>query len=184
MNFVYLIGTSYLKENTALNENLDDKLLKSAIKEAQEIFIRDIIGSGLYDELQSQAFSGTLTALNVELMDKYIAPCLKYYTLVESMLPLTFKFLNKSVSTRTAEFSQPIGTSELSLIEQRYRDKAEYYAERLRKYLQENSTDYPLYLNPGSGIDVIRPHNTAFMGGMYLPGSDDDCISQYIYGKE
>lgn len=184
MNFVYLIGTSYLKENTPLNENLDDKLLKSAIKEAQEIYIRDIIGSGLYDELQSQAFAGTLSNLNSTLLNNYVAPCLKYYTLVESMLPLTFKFLNKSVATRTAEFAQPIGTSELSLIEQRYRDKAEYYADRLRNYLKENTTDYPLYLNPGTGFDVIRPSNTAFMGGMYLPGGEDECFFNYDYPHE
>ena len=171
MNFVYLIGTSYLKENTPLNENLDDKLLKSAIKEAQEIYIRDIIGS-------------TLTALNSTLLNNYVAPCLKYYTLVESMLPLTFKFLNKSVATRTAEFAQPIGTSELSLIEQRYRDKAEYYADRLRNYLKENTTDYPLYLNPGTGFDVIRPSNTAFLGGMYLPGGEDECFFNYDYPHE
>ena len=44
-NFVYFISTTYLKDNTPLNENLDDKLLKSAIKEAQEIYIRDVIGS-------------------------------------------------------------------------------------------------------------------------------------------
>ena len=36
-NFVYLISTTYLKDNSPINENVDDKLLKSAIKEAQEI---------------------------------------------------------------------------------------------------------------------------------------------------
>jgi len=63
-NFVYFISTTYLKDNTPLNENVDDKLLKSAIKEAQEIYIRDIIGSGIYNQLQTQAFAGTLTQLN------------------------------------------------------------------------------------------------------------------------
>jgi hypothetical protein len=182
-NFVYLIGTAYLKENTPLNDNLDDKLLKNAIKEAQEIYIRDIIGSGLYNEIQTQAFNSTLTNLNQTLIDNYIAPCLKYYTLVESMLPLTFKFLNKSVATRSAEFATPATPSDLSLIEHRYRDKAEYYAERLRDYLKENTTQYPLFQNPGSGFDVIRPSNTAFFGGMYLPGGEDECFFNYDYDK-
>jgi len=73
-NFVYFISTSYLIDNSPLNENLDPKLLKSAIKESQEIYIRDIIGSGIYDELQTQAFAGTLTHLNTTLLDSYIAP--------------------------------------------------------------------------------------------------------------
>jgi hypothetical protein len=67
-NFVYFISTSYLKDNTPLNENLDDKILKSSIKEAQEIYIRDIIGSGIYDELQTQAYGGTLTADNTTFL--------------------------------------------------------------------------------------------------------------------
>jgi len=41
-----------------------------------------------------------------------------------------------------------------------------------------------LYLNPGSGFDVIRPHNTAFFGGMYLPGGDDDCFYNYDFPED
>jgi len=183
-NFVYLISVTYLKDNTPINENLDDKLLKSSIKEAQEIYIRDVIGSGIYDELQDQAYNGTLTADNTTLLDSYIAPCLKYYTLTESMLPMTFKFMNKSVASRNSENATAITPQELSLIEQRYRDKAEYYAERLRDFLKENPTLYPKYLNPGSGFDVIRPKNTAFFGGMYLPGTNDDCFYNYDFPEE
>jgi hypothetical protein len=184
VNFVYFVSVTYLKDNTPLNENLDDKLLKGAIKEAQEIYIRDVIGSGIYNELQDQAYNGTLTTDNTTLLDSYIAPCLKYYTLTESMLPLTFKFMNKSVASRNSENATPISTAELTLIEQRYRDKAEYYAERLRDYLRENSTKYPKFLNPGSGFDVIKPKNTAFLGGMYLPGSIDDCFINYDFPEE
>jgi hypothetical protein len=182
--FVYFVSVTYLKDNTPLNENLDDKLLKSSIKEAQEIYIRDVIGSGIYDELQDQAYNGTLTGDNTTLLDSYIAPCLKYYTLTESMLPMTFKFMNKSVATRNSENATAITPQELSLIEQRYRDKAEYYAERLRDFLKENPTIYPKYLNPGTGFDVIRPKNTAFFGGMYLPGTNDDCFYNYDFPEE
>ena len=100
------------------------------------------------------------------------------------MLPMTFKFMNKSVASRNSENATPISPQELTLIEQRYRDKAEYYAERLRDYLKENPTKYPKFLNPGSGFDVIRPKNTAFFGGMYLPGTNDDCFYNYDFPEE
>ena len=183
-NFVYFISTSYLKDNSAINENVDDKLLKSAIKEAQEIYIRDIIGSGLYDELQTQAFAGTLTANNTTILDSYISPCLKYYTITESMIPMIFKLMNKSVATRQAENATAITIDELTLIEQRFRDKAEYYANRLRDYLRENTNTYPLFLNPGNGFDTIRPKNTAFYGGFYLGDDMDDCYWNYDYPNE
>jgi hypothetical protein len=166
-NFVYFISTTYLKDNTPLNENVDDKLLKSAIKEAQEIYVRDVIGSGIYNELQVQAFAGTLTQLNTTLLDSYIAPCLKYYTLTEAMLPMTFKLMNKSVASRESDNARAVSVEEMTMIEGRYRDKA----------------DYPLFLNPGSTFDTIRPKNTAFVGGIYLPTSQD-CFWNYDFPNE
>jgi hypothetical protein len=67
-NFVYFISTQYLRDNSPINENVDPKLLKSAIKEAQEIYIRDVIGSGIYDELQDQAYNDTLTEIRLSIM--------------------------------------------------------------------------------------------------------------------
>ena len=173
-NFVYFISVTYLKDNTPINENVDDKLLKSAIKEAQEIYVRDIIGSGVYNELQDQAYNGTLTVNNQLLLDSYIAPCLKYYTLTESMLPMTFKMLNKSVATRNSDNANGISMDDMVIIENRYRDKAEYYAKRIKEYLLQNNTIYPKYLNPGSQIDTIYPKNTTLYGGIYLPDDKDE----------
>ena len=177
-NFVYLISTTYLKDNSPINENVDDKLLKSAIKESQEIYIRDIIGSGLYNELQTQAFAGTLTANNTTLLDTYIAPCLKYYTLTESMLPMTFKMLNKSVASRNSDNATPVTIDEMTMIERRYRDKAEYYANRLKDYLCANTILYPKYLNAGSTLDTIFPQDVQVFGGIYLP---EDYNEKYYF---
>jgi len=179
-NFVYLISTTYLKDNSPINENVDDKLLKSAIKESQEIYIRDIIGSGLYNELQTQAFAGTLSANNTNLLDTYIAPCLKYYTLTESMLPMTFKMLNKSVASRNSENATPVTIDEMTMIERRYRDKAEYYANRLRDYLLANTNIFPLFLNSGSTSDTIFPQDVQVFGGIYLP-NNNDCDERYYF---
>jgi len=71
-NFVYFISTSYLKDNSAINENVDDKLLKSAIKEAQEIYIRDI--SPLY----------YLSVCSVLIM--------RYFTLYETIIQAQRKY--------------------------------------------------------------------------------------------
>lgn len=177
-NFVYLISTTYLKDNTPINENVDDKLLKSAIKESQEIYIRDIIGSGLYNEIQDQAFNGTLTNNNTTLLDTYIAPCLKYYTLTESMLPMTFKMLNKTVASRNSDNANAITIEEMTLMERRFRDKAEYYANRLKDYLCANTSTYPKYLNAGSTLDTIFPQDVQVFGGIYLP---EDYNEKYYF---
>ena len=48
---VIWMSASEIKEKAFIDENVNDKLIKAAIKEAQEIYIRDLIGSGLYNAL-------------------------------------------------------------------------------------------------------------------------------------
>ena len=166
--FAYFITASFLKDNTPLNENVDDKLIKNAIKEAQDIYIQDLIGSDLYNELQTQIVAGNTTALNVTLLDKYIQPCLMHYAVCESALPLTYKFLNKSISTRNADDATPINVQDLNMIEERYRSKAVFYGNRLVNYLKQNSTSYPLFENYGTGYDVIPPNGNNIIFGIDL----------------
>ena len=168
ITFAYFITASFLKDNTPLNENVDDKLIKNAIKEAQDIYIQDLIGSDLYNELQTQIVAGSTTALNVTLLDRYIQPCLMHYAVCESALPLTYKFLNKSISTRNADDATPINVQDLNMIEERYRTKAVYYGTRLRNYLKENSSSYPLFENYGTGYDVIAPNDNNIIFGIDL----------------
>jgi hypothetical protein len=101
--------------------------------------------------------------------------------LTEAMLPMTFKLMNKSVASRESDNARAVSVEEMTLIEGRYRDKAEYYANRLRDYLRTNTNDYPLFLNPGNTIDTIRPKSTAFSGGIYLPLRYDDCFFNYDF---
>ncbi len=93
------------------------------------------------------------------------------------MLPLTYKMMNKSAASRGAENANAVDVDKLRMIEQRYQNKAEYYAERLRLYLAENDTLFPEYQNPASGLDVINPQNQYLFGGFYL-GEDDVSLDQ------
>jgi len=43
-------------------------------------------------------------------------------------------------------------------------------AKKLRDYLLENQTQYPLYYNPGTGIDVIYPKSDTFEQSIWLGG--------------
>jgi hypothetical protein len=99
------------------------------------------------------------------------------------MLPMTFKMMNKSVMTRGSDNSNSVDLDQLTRIEREYQHKAEYYAQRLRDYLLENDTKFPLYLNPGDGIDVINPHSADMLGGFFLGYGEDDCFLNYDFPK-
>ena len=105
-----------------------------ALQEAQEVTLRDTIGSDLYNEIYSQ-FPGSLSADNTTLLNDYIKPVLKYTVLYEAVLPLTYKFMNKSIMKRDGENMTSITMEEMVKIEQRYAQKRDHFIERMNKYL-------------------------------------------------
>jgi hypothetical protein len=180
--FAFFVSEQDVKKNTPIDENVDSKLLQTAMRAAQDIYIRDIIGSGLYDKICTDINGSGLSGNYLNLVNYYIAPCLYHYIITQSMLPMTYKMMNKSVSTRTSDNANPVDMDALVMIERRYQEKANYYAERLRDYLCENDADFPEFLNPGSGIDTIHPHKQSLFGGFILD-SDDDCGLNYDFPK-
>ena len=43
--FAFFISEQDVKKNTPIDENVDSKLLQTAMRTAQDIYIRDILGS-------------------------------------------------------------------------------------------------------------------------------------------
>lgn len=164
---VYLISETYLKQHSTIEDSVDFELLKPAILEAQEIHIRDVIGSGIYNQIISEVTSGTFTGLNQSLLNNYIKPALVKWVLVEALPEIAYRIVNKGLMTKNADNAQPISESQILARVDRYKNKAEYYSERITKYIKANITDFPLYNNPGSGVDVIRPRHQNYDCGIY-----------------
>lgn len=166
----YFIHPNDLKSKSYVDENVDDKLIIPSIEVAQDLFILPHIGTGLYDELQTQIAAGTLTALNTTLLNK-IAPALRFWTLYVMATPSSYKFTNKAIVKKDSENSSVLEFKELVSLKDEIKNVAESYTERLKKYLLQNQTDYPLFMNPGSGVDTIHPtRESAFACGWYLGG--------------
>lgn len=183
-NFSYFISTEYIKINTVVSNNVDDKFIKLAIKEAQIRYIKSRIGSGLYNELQDQVFNGTLTGPNQTLLDDHISIALKYYTLVELSPTLMYHYLNKTIGTRDGENVRAVTAQELSQITNHWRLRADEESNNLRNFLRQNANAYPLYLNPGSTIDTIRPKDTMVLGGFYLPPTIQEELFGYDFPQD
>lgn len=165
---VIFISEQYIKDTSYIDENVDIKLLRNSILETQDIRIRGIIGTGLYDQLKTQIAAGTRTALNITLLTDYIAPALKYWVLHDAALILTFKVMNKSIVKRTAENTETIQVTDLDRLMNFFKDRAEYFSERITKYLIQNSSSFPLFENAGNGVDTEYPKYNNYTQGLYL----------------
>lgn len=168
---ILFISEQTLKDRSLLQDNVDPKLIKPTIKQAQDMFIEPILGTGLYLELQDQINADDVTTLNATLLNNYITDCLCWYVASEMVMSLGFKLTNKNVLKKTSENSDVPSISELFDVMEYYKNKAEWYAQRITNYLCENNTDYPLYDNPGNGVDTIHPNITSYSNGFYLGDS-------------
>jgi len=169
---ILFISETTLKDRSLLQDNVDPKLIRPTIKQSQDMYIEPILGTGLYQELQTQIEDNSLTVLNKKLLDLYVTDCICWYVASEMVMSLGFKMTNKNVLRKQSENSNEGSLSELFDLMNYYKNKAEWYAQRITNYLCENIIDYPLYNNPGSGSDIIHPNGSSYSTGMFLGGSE------------
>lgn len=173
---ILMISDTVLKDRTAVHSNVDPKLLMYEIKVAQDMYIHPILGTALYNKILSDINVSGLTGDYKTLVDDYIIDPLINYVLAELPEAISFQFWNKGVVRKQGDSTELPSMSELVDLSHRYRKRAEWFGERLTKYLKQNasSTMLPEYQQPGDGIDTIQPENSTFTMPIYL-GSDYGC---------
>lgn len=174
MRNTLFIGASTIKERTAVHGNIDDKSIMSEIKTAQDMFILPALGSALYTRLQIGIEQNNLSAQELALLDNYITDTLVYFVLSELPVGLSFQFYNKGLVRKSSDNTDVPSMSELVEVANRFRSRAEFYKQRLIKFLRANASTFPEYLNPGSGIDTIIPERDGYQASMWL-GGDNEC---------
>lgn len=166
------IGSQYIKDSSYIDENVDEKLLKSTIADTQDFRILNILGTALYNSLKDTAPT-TWNASQLTLVNDYIKPALKYWVLHDGGMLFQYKIMNKGIVKRTSENADSIDSGELKMLLDLFRSRAEFYSERITKYLLQNNTTYPLYNNFGTGIDAVAPAQSNYTGGWYLDDNND-----------
>ena len=61
MTQTFIISEEKLREFTDINDNLDSKLIKNAVREAQDIYLQRLTGTSLYNYILAQIDADTLS---------------------------------------------------------------------------------------------------------------------------
>jgi hypothetical protein len=173
------ISETFVKENSEIDENVDMKLINPTIWYCQKEYLEKTLGTVLYNDLISKIVASTLAGDDLTLVDDYIADCLLFWVKHELQVPLTYKFRNKSVSTNTDPNSQPVSFDIHKYLRDYYKPKAQYFTERLEKYLCANEALFPLYCTEDS-IDELSPRKTPPQSAFYL-GKSEPLRDSYGY---
>lgn len=158
---ILLISPASFKEYTSTHTNTDDKLIRLELKAAQDIKIRELIGSLLYDKLLNLVENKTLTDVAntyySELLYDYIIDALVNYTLAELPDATSYQFTNKGLIGKTGDGILSLDETVLKAVKAKYKNRGDFYAERTSKYLLANTAaHFPEYTRYG-GIDTTPP---------------------------
>lgn len=163
---VKFISTIYLKENTTIEDNVDDNKLVPFIYAAQDTHIQQALGATFYNRLKSGVTVNNLTVDEEDFLRDYVQPCLAQWAFYEVYPFLNYKATNKAVSKENSEWSQASELDEIKYMRNSIRDLAEFYLKRLNTFLCDYSNLFPEYENPDSKENVVA-NNKSYFSGVY-----------------
>jgi len=171
---IYFVSVNDLKENTTISYAVEDKLLENAIYDAGRISIEPILGTDLFNKIETEIGADTISGVYQTLLDDYI-----YYAIIKaaearSLLYLYAKIREKGIITKDDQGASTVDITVLNKMRDEISSDYAYYANRLTEYLCHNSSDYPEYST--NTEDELRPNkDNNYFVGLYL-GNDKPAV--------
>ena len=155
-----------LVRNSILDGNVDTDKFIQYIKIAQEIHIRNYLGTDLYNKISSDIISSSLSGDYLELVNTYIQPMLIHYAMVDYLPFAAYQVKNGGVFKHRSENGDSATKEEIDYLVQRERDIAEYYTRRFIDYMSFNQESFPEYYTNSN--DDIHPDTNATFNGWVI----------------
>jgi hypothetical protein len=153
-----------LVKNTAMNGNVDTDKFIQFIKIAQEIHVRNYLGTDLYDKISADIIAGTLSGDYLNLVNDFIQPMLIHFAMAEYLPFAAYTIANGGVYKHSSENSSIADKEEVDLLINKERDYAEYYTQRFIDYMSFNAQDkFPEYYS-NTNDDIYPDKDTLFHG--------------------
>lgn len=145
-NNVLLVSEDYIKSNTPISNNLEDKYLLPSIAYMQKSQLEETIGSKLLRKLQELVGENTIDDEGNEhyknLLDNYIMDYLSYLVIADVTVSTSFKISNFGLNRTEDEKIYSASYSEVNQIKNYLLDKANYCRYRLQRYLIANYANF------------------------------------------
>ncbi len=172
MSLALFINRNDIIKNSPLQGAIDADALLPFMATAQVKYIKNLIGTVLYDYLQAQIIAGTVGNLSVyyqDLLDDYIKNALIWYACVEYIPFSSIQFKSNGAVKQQSEQGVAPTKAEIDYLKQQAQTNADYYALRLQNYLIAYSNNIPQYLESVGNQTQIYPDQTnQYFGGIQL----------------
>lgn len=152
-----------LVKNTAISGSVDTDKFIHFIKLAQEIHVRNFLGTDLYDKISNDIVADSLSGNYLTLVNDYIQPMLIHYAMAEYLPFSAYTIANGGVYKHSSENSINADKREIDSLIAKERDYAEYYTNRFIDYMSFNNSNFPEY-NSNTNDDIYPDKDVTYNG--------------------
>lgn len=166
-----IINEAYFKAYCPVPQNFDITDIIPFFSVAEELWLVDVLGIPLYNELLQQVNDNTVTDLNSTLLLK-VYPYLSFAICYEALPFIGYHFSEVGVTKGKSENSDSVSINDMNYISNTLRQQVELMKRYLRKFLQDNAALYPLYTPQSDpcGCDCEKTDDTELIWNYYFHG--------------
>ena len=157
------ISRNDIIKNTPLQGAIDADALLPFVNTAQVKYLKNLLGTVLYEYLQAQIIANTVGSLSSyyqDLLDDHIKPTLIWYACVEYIPFSSVQFKSNGAVKQQSEQGIAPSKNEIDYLLAKALNNADYYALRLQNYLISYSNEIPQYLESVGNQTQIYPDQT------------------------
>jgi len=163
MAVALFISRTDLIRNSIIDGNVDTDKFIQFIKIAQEIHVRNYLGSDLYNRISTDIINDTLTGDYLTLVNTYVQPMLIHFAMVDYLPFAAYQLKNGGVLKHNSENSETVSKNEIDYLVNKEREFADYYTRRFIDFMCFNQEKYPEY-NSNSNEDIDPSKDATFNG--------------------
>lgn len=172
MSYALFINRNDIIKNSPLQGAIDADALLPFVRTAQDKYLKNLLGTVLFDYLQAQITANTFGTLNSyyqDLMDDHIKYTLLWYACVEYIPFSSVQFKSNGAVKQQSEQGIAPAKSEIDYLLNKALNNADYYALRLQNYLIAYSQNIPQYLETvGNQTQIYPDQSNQYFGGIQL----------------
>jgi hypothetical protein len=161
---ILLINCEYFKKLTQINGAVEDTFILPCITLAQDKYVQAYTGQSLMEKMKADLNSWDEPYLT--FYNNHLVKVVAWWTMVELVPKLTYKYNNGTLGQYAAEGFTAIGDSEMKDEILRVKSNAEYYTQKMIEYLCDNSSDFPEYTTCVQG--KRPPRKSPYTGTSFL----------------
>lgn len=163
MSYALFITRNDIIKNSPLQGAIDADALLPFIRTAQDKYLKNLLGTVLFEYLQAQIVAGTqgnLSQYYQTLLNDHIKFTLLWYACVEYMPFANIQFKSNGAVKQQSEQGVAPSKNEMDYVLQKAADNAQYYALRLQNYCIAYSNQLPQYLQSVGNQTQVYPDQT------------------------